>query len=118
HRGPGGQRRDPAVVGVEHQRATGLDLLPHQRLDVGQLVKVVDAVHAEVVGGDVGDHGDVGPVVAQATAQDAAPRGFQHGHLDRLVVEYQFRRLRPGCVAEVDGPASHPDPVGGGHAYG
>ncbi len=58
------------------------DLLGDQRLDVDQLVQVVDPVVAQVVGGDVGDDGDVGLVVAEAAPHDAASGGLEHGGLD------------------------------------
>ena len=94
HGRPVRQRRDGRIVRVEHDRPAVPDLLGDQRLDVNQLVEVVDAVVAEVIGGDVGDHGDVGLVVAQAPPDDAAARGLQHRRLDCRVVEHHLGRPR------------------------
>src|SRR6202034_3610569 len=54
-----GDRGGGRIVGVEHHRGAVVDLLRDQRLDVDQLVEVVDAVGAQVIGLDVGDHSDV-----------------------------------------------------------
>ena len=89
-----GQPGGPRVVGVEHDRAAAQDLLGHQGLDVGQVVEVVDPVAAEMIGGDVGDHGDVGAVVAEAAADDAAAGRLQDRRLGRGVVQHHLGRPR------------------------
>ena len=56
--------------------------LDDDALDVGQLAERVDAAEAQVVAGDVGHHGDVVAVVAQALAQDAAAGDLEDGGVD------------------------------------
>ena len=68
HGWPVGQRRGGRIVRVEHDRPAVPDLLGDQCLDVNQLAQVVDAVVAEMIGGDVRDDRDVGLVVAEARA--------------------------------------------------
>ncbi len=50
HRGARGQTHSPRIVGVEHQMAAFADPFGDERLHLGQVVKRVDAVAAEVVG--------------------------------------------------------------------
>ena len=106
----------PLVVGVEHRLAVAEDRLGHDRLDLGQVVERVDAAQAEVVGGDVGDDGDVAAVEAEARAEDAAAGGLEHGVVDGRVLEHHLRAGRAAHVAGQDLGAVDVDAVGGGHA--
>ena len=74
--------RDVRIVGVEHRGPGARHGLDEGGLDAGQLRNRVDAVQAEVVGGDVGDHGHVVAVVAEPLAQDAAARDLEDGGID------------------------------------
>src|SRR5687768_10463346 len=62
------------VVRVENREPVPRDGLHDHLLDLRQLLERVDAAHAEVVGCDVEDDGDIVALVAQALAQDPAPR--------------------------------------------
>src|SRR5688500_19901760 len=50
---------DPRIVGVEHRPAAAPGDADDCALDLGQLVEGVDPLQAQVIGGYVGDHGDV-----------------------------------------------------------
>ena len=93
------------VVGVEHREAVAGHRLDDDGLDVGELLEGVDALHAEVVGGDVGDDGDVVAVVAEALAQDAAAGDLHDGEVDARVLQDHARRARAGGVG-LDRPAA------------
>ena len=69
-----------------------------------------------MVGGDVGDDGDVVAVVAQALAQDAAARDLEHRGVHGRVLEDHLRRLRARHVAALDQPPVDDDAVRRGHA--
>ena len=86
------------VVGVEHGEPVARHRLDDDGLDVGELLEGVDAAHAEVVGRDVRDDGDVVAVVAQALAQDAAAGHLHDGEVDARVLEHHPGRARPGGV--------------------
>ena len=58
------------------------------RLHLGELVDGVDALQAQVVGGDVGDDRDVVAGQADALEQDAAAGGLGDGELDRVVGQH------------------------------
>ena len=69
-------REDPRVVAVEHRPAVLAGDPRDDGLDLGELVEGVDALQAEVVGGDVGDHRDVVAGQPDALEQDAAAGGL------------------------------------------
>ena len=73
-------------------------------------------LHAQVVGRDVGDHGDVVAVVAEALAQDAAAGHLHHREVDARVLQDHPGRARPGRVGLDDEPLVDDDAVGRGHA--
>ena len=86
------------------------------RLDLGELVDGVDALQAEVVGGDVGDHRDVVAGQADALEQDAAAGGLGDRELDLRVREHPAGAARAGVVAGLDQLAVDVDAVGVGPA--
>jgi hypothetical protein len=65
---------------------------------------------------DVGDHGDIAHVEAEAFAQHAATGGFEDGGVDVGVQQHVAGALRAGAVTGVDAPAFDVDAVGAGHA--
>ena len=68
-----------------------------------------------MISGDVGDHGHVGAVVAQAAPDDAAAGRLQDRRLHRGVVQDHLRGPRARRVGLVDQLPAAVDPVGGGH---
>ena len=104
------------VVGVEHDPAAGAGDPHDRRLDLGQLVEGLDAAEAEVVGGDVGDHGDVVVGHPDPAAQDPAPGRLQHGQLDAGLGQDLGRPARARPVALLHQLAVQVDAVGVGPA--
>ncbi len=80
-------------------RPFGVERARDRELHVRQRLEVVHAVLAEVVGGDAGDHGDVGARDREPAAQDAAARGLEHRRLDARIAQHAARAGRPGIVA-------------------
>ena len=103
------------VVGVEHGEPVARHRLDDDGLDVGELLEGVDAAHAEVVGRDVGDDGDVVAVVAQALAQDAAAGHLHDREVDARVLQHHPGRARAGRVGAHDEALVDDDAVGRGH---
>ena len=101
------------VVGVEHRGAALAHGLGHHGLDLGELVQVADVLQAEVVGLHVEHHADVGGLVAEARAQDAASGRLEHGAVHQRVAQHDLRRVRAAHVALGDEVAAHVDAVGG-----
>ena len=64
------------VVGIEYQAAVRGKHRGDAELNVGQSGLIIDAVLAEMVGTDVGDHRGVGARYGQAAPQNAAARNF------------------------------------------
>ena len=104
------------VVGVEHRGAALAHGLGHDGLDLGELVEVADVLQAKVVGLHVEHDADVGGLVAEARAQDAASGRLQHGAVHERVAQHDLRRVRAAHVALGDEVAAHVDAVGGRHA--
>jgi hypothetical protein len=104
------------VVGVEHGAVAGD--LDDDALELGELVEVVDAAEAEVVGGDVEDGADVAGAVAHAGAQEAAAGRLEDGEVDGRVAQDHLRGHRPGHVADDGALAVDVDAVGGAQADG
>ena len=104
------------VVGVEDGEAVLGDCLDDDSLDGGQLGESVDPAQTQVVGGHVGDDGDVVAVVPQTLTEYAAARHLHDGEVDAGVHEHHPGRLRAGCVRLDDQPLVDDDAVGGGHA--
>src|SRR5574343_1066985 len=112
-----GHGSDDRVGGVEDGRALGRDVLYDDALDDGQFVDGGDVVEAEVVAdADVGDHGDIAHVEAEAFTQHAAAGGFEDGGVDVRVHQHVAGAARAGAVTGVDAPAFDVDAVGAGHA--
>ncbi len=109
-------REDPRVVGVEDRPPVLAGDPRDHRLDLGELVDGVDALQAEVVGGDVGDHRDVVAGEADALEQDAAAGRLGHRELDVLVGEHPAGAAGPRVVARLDQLSVDVDPVGVGPA--
>ena len=86
------------VIGIEDQPTATPDGLRHHELRLREAREVGDAVLAEVICGDVGDHPDVGSSDGQATAQDPTARGLQNRGIDPPIPEHQPRALRTGVV--------------------
>ncbi len=92
-------------------------VLHDHALEHGQVFDRGDVVQAQVVAlADVGDHGHLAAVEAQALAQDAAARGLEHGRIDLGVQQHVARALGAAAVAAVDLAAVDVDAVGVGHA--
>ena len=91
-------------------------ILRDHALDLGELVEGVDALQAEVVGGDVGDHGDVVAGQPDALEQDAAAGGLGDGELDLGVGQHPAGARRPGVVPRLDQLTVDVDAVGVGPA--
>ena len=81
-------------------------------LTCGQVVEVVDAVFAEMVRADVGDHRGARVADRDAAAQQAAARGFQDRRLDARLAQHGARADRAGVVAAVDALAADEHAVG------
>ena len=105
------------IVGVEDQGAA-MQRLGDDELGVGDAVRVLDAVLAQMVGGDVGDDGGIGAGHGQAAAQDAAAGELQHRDLDPGVAQDEARAAGAGIVAPVQDLVADPDPVAGAEAGG
>ena len=87
-------------------------------LDHREVLDGADVIQSEVVAhADVGDHGDVAAVEAQALAQDAAARGFQHRRIDIRVEQHAARAARAAAIAGLDPLTRDVDAVGIGHAH-
>ena len=86
-------------------------------LDLGELVEGVDALEAEVVGGDVGDDGDVVAGQPDALEEDAAAGGLGDGDLDSCGGQDASGAARAGVVAGLDQLAVDVDAVGVGPAH-
>jgi hypothetical protein len=69
------------IVGIQHQQSLRVDGAGDHQLHSRQIVEVVYAVFAEVIGGDVGDDGGICMRDRQTTAQHSAARGFQNRRL-------------------------------------
>ena len=68
------------------------------RLTAASSLERVDVVQAEVVAlADVGDDGDVAAVEAEAFAQDAAARGFEHRRVDERDARARCARCAGRC---------------------
>ena len=103
---------------VEHGDAVRRDVLHDHALDHREVFDRADVVQAEVVArADVGDHGHLAAVEAQAFAQDAAARGLEHRRVDVGVDQHVARAARAAAIAGVDALAVHVDAVGVGHAH-
>jgi hypothetical protein len=85
------------VVGVQHG-AIGRDL-DHDPFDFRELLQRVDALEAEVIGLHVQHCTDVHLAHAHAGAQQAAARGFQHGHVDLRICQHHLCGHRTSHVA-------------------
>ena len=113
-----GHAGDHRVGGIEHgDTGVRLDVLHDHALDDRQVLDRADVGETEVVAlADVGDDGDVAAVEAEALAQHAAARGFEHGRVDVRVHQDVARALRAAAIAGVDALALDVDAVGAGHA--
>ena len=87
------------VVGIEHGPAAFAHRAGQHALHGRHVLHGVDVAQAQVVGGHVGHHGHVAGVEAQAGAQHAAPRRFQHGVVDGGVAQHELGALAAGAVA-------------------
>jgi len=105
------------VVGVEHRETVARNGFHDNGLDVCQLLEGVDPADPEVVRGDVGDHGDVVAVIAQAFAQDAPAGDLHDREVDARVHQHHPRRLRTRGVRLDDEPFVDDHAVGGGHPH-
>src|SRR5947209_10002636 len=112
------QGREQGIVGVEDERAAFTHALGDDGLDVENVFEIVDAVLPDMVGLDVGHDGDVGPVVSEAGANDAAARGLKHRGLDGCVAQDKAGGPGASRVSGDDLLAGDVDAVSGGHADG
>ena len=62
----------------------------------------MDAVFAEMIGADIGDHRHARVVRDQATPQQTPARGLQHGEIDQWVGQHHARGDRAGHVEGLD----------------
>ncbi len=76
--------------------------IDHHRFQAGQVLQGFYALQAQMVGRDVQHRAHIGPVDAQALAQDAAARRLDHGHVDRGITQHHARATRAGRVAGGD----------------
>ena len=90
--------------------------LGDDELGVGDAVRVLDAVLAQMVGGDVGDDGGIRAGHRQAAAQDAAAGELQHRDLDPGVAQGEAGAAGAGIVAPVQDLVADADPVAGAEA--
>jgi len=114
--GPSADADAVLVVGVQHQVPALAQLLGDQGLDADQLLDRVDPVGADMVARDVGDHGDIGPVVAQPAPHEPAAGSLQYGCLHGGVAQQHVRGPRAGGVGDVDQIVIDVHALGRGHA--
>jgi hypothetical protein len=101
----GAHRPHPGVLAVEHDPSPRLGGLGDDRLDLGELVDRVDALEAEVVGGDVRDDGDVVVRDPHPAQEHPATCGLEDADLHARGVEHGARACRAGVVPRLDGLA-------------
>src|SRR5450631_3358960 len=113
-----GHLGDQRIVGVQHGRALGRYAPDGHGFDQRQLFHGVDAGHAQVIAfADVRNDGDVTPIEAQAFAQQAAARGFEHGSIDTRITEHRAGALGTTAVAGVEAAVFDVNPVRAGHSH-
>ena len=105
-----------SLSAFEHRDAVAEHRLRHDGLDPRQIVERIDAAEPKVIGGDIGDDGNIAAVEAEAGTENAATRRLQHGVIDRRVLEDHLRAGRPAHVAGQDLRAVDVDAVGRRHA--
>ena len=103
--------RHQLVVGIEDGETVARHRFHDDPLHGGQLLDRMDLLQPEVVARHVEDHGDVVPFVAQALAQDPAPRHLEHGEVDPRVLEHHLGGLRPAGVGLPNQPLVDVDAV-------
>ena len=92
-------RHQHVVIGIQYQQAVRRQRFRHHQLDRGEVVEIVDAVLAEMIGADIGDHRHARIVRHQAASQQAAARGLQHRRGDARIAQHGARADRAGIVA-------------------
>ena len=114
-RGHGGHH---GVGGVQDAIAIRCHVLHDDPFDQRQVFYRVDKAHAQMVAfANVGHHGYLAAVKAQAFAQNAAARGFKHGSIDFRVQQHIARAFGAGAIAVVNLAAVHVHTIGIGHAH-
>src|SRR5690606_27347485 len=99
----GRHARDDGVSGIQYGGAVRRYVLDDHTLHYAQVFDRADVVEAEMVAhADVGHHGDLAAVEAEAFAQDAAACRFEHGGVDHRMHQYVARAARAAAVAGVD----------------
>ena len=95
-------REDARVVAVEHRPTVRPGDPGDDALDLGELVDGVDALLAQMVRGDVGEHRDVVVGDPDALEQDAAAGRLGDRELDLRVGQHPAGPGRPGVVTGLD----------------
>ena len=98
-------------------RPVGEDALDDERLQARQVLERLDVAQAQVVGRDVRDDADVGPVVTQAEAEQPAARRLESREGHRRIAKHGLRRGRAGAVALHDLLAADVDALGRREAH-
>ena len=108
---------DEGVVGVQDRRPAPWHRLHDHLFHCRQLAHGGDAAQAQVVAGHVEHHRYVVALVAEALAQDPAPRDLEDGGVDHRVLKDRGSGARPAHVPAADDAPIHEDPIRRGQPH-